>query len=70
VNLPLASVNRSSADAEAPSYSSTPRIGFENLRILRDIRLWQSHRIRNADSSSIPQAIQIGLSIYPTIRAD
>jgi hypothetical protein len=31
VNLPLASANCSSADADAPSYSSTPRIGFENV---------------------------------------
>jgi hypothetical protein len=44
VNLPLASANRSSVDARAPSYSSTPRIGFENVPILRDISLGQSHR--------------------------
>jgi hypothetical protein len=39
VNLPLASANCSSADADALSYSSTLRIGLEKKRILRDIRL-------------------------------
>jgi hypothetical protein len=68
VNLPLASANRSSADAaDAPTYFSTPRIGFENLCILRVIRLGQSHRKWNADSSSIPQANQIGSSIRPKL---
>jgi hypothetical protein len=40
VNLPLASANRSSADAGAPSYSSTPRIGFENVRILTQFKIF------------------------------
>jgi hypothetical protein len=63
VNLPFASANRSSADADAaPSISSTPKISFENVRILRDIRLGQSHRRWNSHSSSIPQAMQIGSS--------
>jgi hypothetical protein len=43
-----------------PSYSSTLRIGFENVRILRDIRFGQLHRSWNADSSSIVQAMLIG----------
>jgi hypothetical protein len=43
-NLPFASEKRSSADTGAPSYSLTPRIGFENVHIPRDIRLGQSHR--------------------------
>jgi hypothetical protein len=47
VNLPLASSNRSSADAY--------------------IRLGQSHRRLNADSSSILQAMQIGSSIRPIL---
>jgi hypothetical protein len=67
VNLILASTNRSSADADAPSYSSTLRIGFENKRIFRNIRLGQLHRRWNADSSSIPQAMQIGSSIRPVL---
>jgi hypothetical protein len=37
VNLPLASANRSNADADAPSYPSTSRISFENVRILGDL---------------------------------
>jgi hypothetical protein len=53
--------------AHAPSNASTPRIGFENVHILKDIRLEQSHRRWNADSSSIPQAIQIGSSIRPML---
>jgi hypothetical protein len=75
VNLPLASANGSSADVDAPhilqrpSYSSTLRTGFEteNLRTLRDIRLGQLHRRWNADSSFIPQAMQIGSSIRPML---
>jgi hypothetical protein len=65
VNLPLASANRSSADADAHTYSSKLRIGFENKRILRDIRLGQLHRRCIADSSSIPQAMQIGSTMKP-----
>jgi hypothetical protein len=42
------------------------RIGFENVRILKDIRLGQLHRRCNANSSSIPQAMQIG-SIRPML---
>jgi hypothetical protein len=48
-------------------YSLTPRFGFNNVRILRDIRLGQSHRRWNADSSSIPQAMLIGSSIIPIL---
>jgi hypothetical protein len=44
VNLPLASANHSNTNADAPSYSSTLRIGFENVCILRGIRLGQLHR--------------------------
>jgi hypothetical protein len=62
VNLPLASANRSSADAE-----STLRIGFENVRILRDTKLGQLYRRWHADSSSIPQATQIGSSETPML---
>jgi hypothetical protein len=54
-------------DADAPSYSSTLRIGFENVRTLRDIRLGQLHRRWNAASSSIPKAMQIGSSIRPML---
>jgi hypothetical protein len=43
------------------------KIGFENMRILRDIRLGQYHRRWNADSSFIPQAMQIGSSIRPML---
>jgi hypothetical protein len=67
MNLPLASANRISADADAPSYSSTLKIGFENKRIPWDIRLWKLHRRWNAYSSSIPQAMQIGSSIRPML---
>jgi hypothetical protein len=49
------------------SYSSTISIGFENVRILWDNRLRQLHRRWNADSSSIPQAMQIGSSIKPML---
>jgi hypothetical protein len=44
VSLPLASANRRSGDAGAPSYSSILRIDIENVRILRDIRLGQLHK--------------------------
>jgi hypothetical protein len=58
VNLPLASANRSSADAD----------GLEIVRILGDIRLGQLYRRWwNADSSSIPQAMQIDSSIRPML---
>jgi hypothetical protein len=67
VNLPLASVNCHSAHADAPSYYSTLRIGFENVHILRDNRLEQLHRRWNAYSSSIPQAMQIDSSIRPML---
>jgi hypothetical protein len=67
-NLPLASANRSSADVDAPSYSSTPRIGFENVCILRDIRLGQSHRRCYANSSFIPLAMHISSSIKTMLQ--
>jgi hypothetical protein len=35
----LASAICSSADAHAPAYSSTLRIGFENERTLKDVRV-------------------------------
>jgi hypothetical protein len=62
VNLPLTSAIRSSADADTPSYSSTLRIGIENVCFLRDIRLGQSH-IEDEMPTRLPQAMQIGLSI-------
>jgi hypothetical protein len=63
VNLPLARVIRSSADADTPSHSSTLKIGFENVRIFRDIRLGQLHEM----PSSIPQAMQIGSTMRPML---
>jgi hypothetical protein len=64
VNLPLASANSSSADADAPSYSSTPRIGFENVRILRDIRLGQSHRSFIFKSHVVQMLVEWTVSSY------
>jgi hypothetical protein len=66
VNLPLASANRSSADADTPSYSSTLRIDYENVRILRYIRLGQSHRKSKTDSFS-HKAMQTDSSIRPML---
>jgi hypothetical protein len=60
-------MNRSSADADASSYSSTAKIVFKNVHILRYIRLGQSHSRWNADSSYITQALQIGSSIRPML---
>jgi hypothetical protein len=59
----LASANRCTTNADALSNSSTPRIGYKNVRILRVIRLGQPHRRWNADSFSMPQVMQIGSSI-------
>jgi hypothetical protein len=69
VNLPHASTNISNADAGVPSCSSTPRIGFKNLRILRDIALGQLHKKIYVEPSTIQQAMQIGSSIRPIADA-
>jgi hypothetical protein len=48
---------------QVPFLSSTPRIDFENMSILRAIKLGQLLKKWNAESFTIPQVIQIGSSI-------
>jgi hypothetical protein len=58
VNLTLASVTRSDADAGAPLYLSSFKIGLENVGILREIRFGHLHKKRNEQSNTLQMLVQ------------